>query len=223
MSTAETSQSAAATDGATASATDAATDSASAPHRTVFVTSYEGALGPMTLAAAVGEELPEGGALTGVWFDGQAHDRAGLPDDAVMVGAGEPEEPAVLGRARAWLDVALAGGDPGERPALAPSGTGFQELVWEELRAIPRGWTRTYGQIAKAVTERAGHYVSPRAVGGAVGRNPLSVVVPCHRVVAADGALTGYAGGADRKTRLLLAEGVDLPGPELPQDSLPGL
>lgn len=205
------------------STAETAQPDAAARERTVYVTSYAGALGDMTLAAATGEGLPEGGALTGAWFDGQQHDRAGLPEEAVVVEPGEPTAPAVLAQAAAWLDIALAGGDPGERPALAPTGTGFQGLVWAELREIPRGWTRTYGQIAKAVSERSGHYVSPRAVGGAVGRNPLSVVVPCHRVVAADGALTGYAGGTERKTRLLLAEGVDLPGLDLPQESLPGL
>ncbi len=198
-------------------------DAAPAPERTVYVTAYEGPLGPMTLAAAVGEGLSEGGALTGVWFDGQQHDRAGLPEDAVVVRPGDAAAPPVLAEAAAWLGAARAGADPGERPALAPVGTGFQEQVWDELRSIPRGWTRTYGQIAKAVSARAGHYVSPRAVGGAVGRNPLSVVVPCHRVVAADGALTGYAGGTERKTWLLLAEGADLPGLDLPQESLPGL
>ena len=85
--------------------------------------------------------------------------------------------------------------------------TDFQQRVWARLRAIPRGQTRAYGQIADAVEAEIGHRCSARAVGGAVGRNPISVIVPCHRVVGADGSLTGYAGGTDRKMWMLRLEG----------------
>lgn len=188
-----------------------------------WVCAYTGPLGAMTLAAVTGDGLPEGGALRGVWFDGQEHDRAGLPGTARAIESGSADEPAVLSRARAWLDAYFAGADTGEPPALAAEGTPFQQEVWAQLRAIPAGEARTYGQLAEAVEARTGHRGSARAVGGAVGRNPLSVVVPCHRVVAADGALTGYAGGTDRKTWLLRHEGIDLPGLGIPQDGLPGL
>lgn len=171
--------------------------------RTVTI-AYDSPLGPMTLAAVVSQDLPDG-ALIGCWFDGQRHDRAGLPDDALALDPGTG--PSVLARATAWLDAYFAGRDPGPRPALAVQGTSFQRLVWDELLAIPAGQTRTYGELARAVEARTARPGSARAVGGAVGRNPVSVIVPCHRVVGADGSLTGYAGGSERKTRLLRLEG----------------
>lgn len=191
--------------------------------RATWTAAYASPLGAMTLAAIMGEGLPDGGALVGAWFDGQAHDRAGVPEDAAVLATDDPAAPAVLAEAAAWLDAYFAGRDAGEPPTLAAEGTPYQQEVWAQLRAIPAGETRTYGQLAEAIEARTGHRGSARAVGGAVGRNPLSVVVPCHRVVAADGALTGYAGGTDRKTWLLRHEGVDLPGLGIPQDGLPGL
>ena len=179
-------------------------------------------LGAMTIAARTGPGAPDGGELIGVWFDGQAHDRAGLPRDAVVEPAG-PGEPAVLAAARAWLERYFAGEDPGAPPPLAPAGTAFQQRVREQLLAIPRGSTRTYGEISRAIEADTGRRASARAVGGAVGRNPISVLVPCHRVVGADGSVVGYAGGAGRKMRLLRLEGADLPGPGVAQDGLPGL
>ena len=89
--------------------------------------------------------------------------------------------------------------------------------------AIPQGSTRAYGQLARRIAALTGRRGSARAVGGAVGRNPISIMVPCHRVVGADGAVVGYAGGTDRKIRLLRLEGADLPGPDLAQDGIPGL
>ena len=91
------------------------------------------------------------------------------------------------------------------RSPLAPAGTPFQRAVWEKLQAIPWGSVTTYGALARELDG-----ASPRAVGGAVGRNPISIVIPCHRVVGADGSLTGYAGGVERKQRLLIHEGVDV-------------
>ena len=179
-------------------------------------------LGAMTIAARTGQGAPNGGELVGVWFDGQAHDRAGLPDDAA-VEPGREGEPVVLAAARAWLERYFAGEDPGPPPPLAPAGTAFQRRVREQLLAIPRGVTRTYGEISRAIEADTGRRASARAVGGAVGRNPISVLVPCHRVVGADGAVVGYAGGTDRKIRLLRLEGADLPGPGVAQDGLPGL
>ena len=179
-------------------------------------------LGAMTIAARTGPGAPDGGELIGVWFDGQAHDRAGLPDDAA-VEPGREGEPSVLAAARTWLERYFAGEDPGPPPPLAPAGTAFQQRVREQLLAIPRGSTRTYGEISRAIEADTGRRASARAVGGAVGRNPISVLVPCHRVVGADGSVVGYAGGAGRKMRLLRLEGADLPGPDLAQDGLPGL
>ena len=102
----------------------------------------------------------------------------------------------------------FGGAVPEGRPALAPEGTDFQRAVWDVLLTIPYGETRTYGEIAAALAHRLGRSVSARAVGGAVGSNPISLIIPCHRVLGAVGKLTGYAGGLERKTALLRLEGV---------------
>jgi methylated-DNA-[protein]-cysteine S-methyltransferase len=151
--------------------------------------SYDSPLGPMTLAAS-------GKALVGVWFDGQKH----MPD-----ARGWPEQPAhpVLQQARKELTQYFAG----ERqqfdvPLDTGRGTDFQQQVWRALLDIPAGQTISYGTLGA----RIGRAAAVRAVGAAVGRNPLSIVVPCHRVLGANGSLTGYAGGLERKTALLQLE-----------------
>ena len=107
-----------------------------------------------------------------------------------------------------WLDVYFTGRDPGALPPLAPHGTAFQQAVWNILRGIPYGTTTTYGGIAARIAAARGGRMSAQAVGGAVGRNPISIIIPCHRVIGADGNLTGYAGGLDKKEYLLRLEGV---------------
>ena len=107
-----------------------------------------------------------------------------------------------------WLDVYFAGRDPGALPPLAPHGTAFQQAVWKVLRGIPYGTTTTYGGIAARIAAARGGRMSAQAVGGAVGRNPISIIIPCHRVIGTDGSLTGYAGGLDKKEYLLRLEGV---------------
>ena len=107
-----------------------------------------------------------------------------------------------------WLDVYFTGRDPGALPPLAPHGTAFQQAVWKVLRGIPYGTTTTYGGIAARIAAARGGRMSAQAVGGAVGRNPISIIIPCHRVIGADGNLTGYAGGLDKKEYLLRLEGV---------------
>ena len=106
-----------------------------------------------------------------------------------------------------WLDVYFAGRDPGALPPLAPHGTAFQQAVWKVLRGIPYGTTTTYGRIAARIAAARGGRMSAQAVGGAVGRNPISILIPCHRVIGTDGSLTGYAGGLDKKEYLLELEG----------------
>ncbi|MBW3067912.1 methylated-DNA--[protein]-cysteine S-methyltransferase [Actinomyces sp. 594] len=177
------------------------------PQATICLSAFTSPLGPMTLAAATGEGLPEGGAVVGTWFDGQCHDRAGLTSDARPLAPGAADEPPVLAQARAWLERYFDGEDPGPTPGLAVAGTNFQQRVWERLRTIPRGQTTTYGRIAADLAAATGRPASARAVGVAVGRNPVSVLVPCHRVIRANGALTGYAGGPERKAALLRLEG----------------
>ena len=163
----------------------------------IYMGRYDSPLGPITLAG-------EDGALTGLWFDGQKYFGAGLP-------AGTPEgEPPVFRQVRAWLDHYFRGEDPGPAPPLAPAGTVFQRAVWEVLREIPYGRTATYGQVAQAAGRGLGRNTSPRAAGSAVGRNPISLLIPCHRVVGAGGSLTGYAGGLERKEALLKLEGAEI-------------
>jgi len=163
----------------------------------IYMGRYDSPLGPITLAG-------EDGALTGLWFDGQKYFGAGLP-------AGTPEgEPPVFRQVRAWLDRYFRGEDPGPAPPLAPAGTVFQRAVWEVLRELPYGRTATYGQVAQATGRGLGRNTSPRAAGSAVGRNPISLLIPCHRVVGAGGSLTGYAGGLERKEALLKLEGAEI-------------
>ena len=143
--------------------------------------------------------VSDGEALCGLWFEGQRHFPASLE-------AEERPELAVFEKTRAWLERYFAGKAPELNVPLRPDGTAFQRAVWELLREIPYGETRSYGELAAALAERSGRPCSARAVGGAVGRNPVSILVPCHRVVGADGSLTGYAGGLERKRKLLEIE-----------------
>jgi len=151
-------------------------------------------LGPLLL---VGERTPAGAtALIGCYLPGQRHGPA--------VDPGWSEDPASFAEIGAAIDAELAGAQPRQAiPVAFRGGTPFQRRVWEELRTIPRGVTVTYGELAA----RLGMPGAARAVGSAVARNPISVVVPCHRVVGADGSLTGYAGGVERKGQLLAMEG----------------
>ncbi len=151
-------------------------------------------LGPVLMSS-------DGEALTGLWFVGQAHFGAGLSPAAA---AGECP---VFRETEAWLERYFGGAVPEGRPALAPEGTDFQRAVWDVLLTIPYGETRTYGEIAASLSRQLGRNVSARAVGGGVGRNPNSLIIPGHRVLGAGGRLTGYAGGLERKTALLQLEG----------------
>jgi methylated-DNA-[protein]-cysteine S-methyltransferase len=156
----------------------------------IFSTHIDTQLGGVTMAAT-----DQG--LAGLWFDAQRHapDTTGWRPDA---------EHPVLGEAAAQLHDYLDGRrDRFALPLDLSHGTAFQQAVWQALLAIPRGATLSYGALGR----RIGKPAAVRAVGAAVGRNPISVVVPCHRVVGSDGALTGYAGGLPRKQALLELEG----------------
>lgn len=145
----------------------------------------------------------DGVCLTGLWFDGQKY----FPRESVL----DCEEAALplFEQTREWLDRYFSGEEPGPVPSLRLEGSPFRQAVWRLLQEIPRGQVVTYGDIARQLSARRGGVpVSAQAVGGAVGHNPVSIVVPCHRVVGSDGSLTGYAGGLDRKTALLRLEGV---------------
>ncbi|WP_299189708.1 methylated-DNA--[protein]-cysteine S-methyltransferase [uncultured Campylobacter sp.] len=120
---------------------------------------------------------------------------------------------AVFDQTRRWLDLYFSGREPGFTPALNPAGSAFRRAVWEILLKIPYGKTTTYGQIAREIAAVRGlAKMSAQAVGGAVGHNEISIIIPCHRVIGAHGNLTGYAGGIDRKIKLLQLEGVDMQG-----------
>ena len=160
---------------------------------TIFSARYDSPVGRLTLAA--GEQ-----GLAGLWLDGQKY--FGDTVDGVFVEA--PDMP-LLKKARQWLDAYFAGERPMSRPPLAPKGSAFRRQVWELLLAIPYGETRTYGDLAKDLSgEKTG--MSAQAVGGAVGHNPISIIIPCHRVLGSGGQLTGYAGGLDKKEYLLKLE-----------------
>ena len=120
---------------------------------------------------------------------------------------------AVFDQTRRWLDLYFSGREPGFTPALNPVGSAFRRAVWEILLKIPYGKTTTYGQIAREIAAARGlAKMSAQAVGGAVGHNEISIIIPCHRVVGTHGSLTGYAGGIDRKIKLLQPGGVDMRG-----------
>lgn len=143
----------------------------------------------------------DGEALTGLWFERQKH-------FARTLTAPHAERALpVFAQTENWLAVYFEGRDLGFLPKLKPRGTAFQKRVWDVLLTIPYGRTVSYGEIAKKLGEQGPSCPAARAVGGAVGRNPISLLIPCHRVLGADGSLTGYAGGADRKAFLLALEG----------------
>lgn len=182
--------------------------------KTIFLDTYASPVGVLTLAS-------DGQHLCGLWLEGQSHFQEKLEERVLGGKAGEAagcisgvdarEASPALRASRAWLDAYFEGRDPGALPMLALHGTGFQERVWDELARIPYGRVVSYGDIARNLERRyPGGRVSPRAVGAAVGRNPCSIIVPCHRVIGADGSLTGYAGGIERKRWLLEHEGVEL-------------
>ena len=165
---------------------------------------YTSPLGGITLAC-------DGEALNGLWFDDQKHFADTLAQEHM-----EKDLP-VFGRAENWLDTYFSGKQPNFTPPLRMKTTAFRRAVWEILLTIPYGKTMSYGEIAALLAERKGlSRMSAQAVGGAVGHNAISLIVPCHRVVGANGSLTGYAGGLERKLRLLTLEKADLTGCFLP-------
>lgn len=135
--------------------------------------------------------------LTGLWFEGQKYFAAGLDAEHE-----ERETPAIK-QAKDWLDIYFSGRKPDFSVPLHFTGTDFQNKIWEILCTIPYGETRTYGELAEQFKVKYGQKTSPRAVGSAVGHNRISIIIPCHRVLGADGSLTGYAGGIERKKMLL--------------------
>ena len=163
-----------------------------------YIHHYASPLGGITAAS-------DGQALTGLWFDGQKYFAQGL--DPVH----EEKMLPVFEQTDHWLDIYFSGKEPGFTTPLLMKTTPFRRAVWEILLTIPYGHTMTYGAIAAGIAGRKGQPgMSAQAVGGAVGHNAISLIIPCHRVVGADGSLTGYAGGLDKKLKLLALEKADM-------------
>ena len=161
-----------------------------------YISHYVSPMGNILLAA---DDM----GLTGLWFEGQKYFALSLDKEHT-----EREIP-LFEKVKRWLAVYFSGKEPDFTVPLHFTGTPFQKQVWEILCSIPYGGTMTYGEIASQVAAKRGlPHMSAQAVGGAVGHNPISIIVPCHRVVGTDGSLTGYAGGIDKKVRLLKLEGI---------------
>lgn len=181
-------------------------------YRTDYAT---GLIGTLTLAT-------DGATLVGCWFDNDRFFGYGVNENMVPLAEAAPDAEgacsAVLNDARSWLDRYFAGDrpNPHELP-LNPGGTDFQKSVWRILADIPYGETVTYGDIAKRMETASGRRMSAQAIGGAVGRNPLCVIVPCHRVMGARGNLTGFGGGIDTKIKLLEHEHANMEGFFIPK------
>ena len=170
---------------------------------------YDSPLGGITLAS-------DGEALIGLWFDGQKRFASTLAAER------EHRPLPVFEETVRWLHIYFSGREPGFTPPLCLRTTAFRRLVGEIMLAIPYGKTATYRDIAQLAAARMGlATLSAQAVGGAVGHNPISLIVPCHRVVGTDGSLTGYAGGMDKKLRLLQLEGADMTGLFVPRKRSP--
>ena len=160
----------------------------------LFSTEYSSPLGVLLLTS-------DGASLTGLWMDSQSRPSAELM---------EKNDLPIFHRTKDWLDAYFRGESPSPNALpLAPGGTEFQKQVWKILLEIPHGQTRAYGDIAREIAARRSiPRMSPQAVGGAVGRNPISIIIPCHRCMGIKGRLTGYAGGLDNKRWLLRHEGI---------------
>lgn len=163
-----------------------------------YTNKYSSPIGRITMAS--NEER-----LTGLWFDGQKYFGSTLSSDH------EEKHLSVFEDTKCWLDCYFSGEIPAFTPPLLLSDTPFRLAVWEILKGIPYGQTITYGKIADMLAKQKGlKSMSAQAVGGAVGHNPISIIIPCHRVVGVNGSLTGYAGGMDKKIKLLTLEKTDL-------------
>lgn len=166
----------------------------------LYTMRYASPIGPLLLA---GREH----ALVGVWMEGQKYYLGTLQGEIQ-----KNTDTKILCQTKEWLD----GYFKGEKPAideleLAPEGSEFRKAVWKILCQIPYGETMTYGEISQKIAASRGiHKMSAQAVGNAVGHNPISIIIPCHRVVGTNGSLTGYAGGLEKKIKLLTFEGVDM-------------
>ena len=169
-----------------------------------YISYYNSPIGKILLAA-------DESSLTGLWFDGEKYFAHCLEKRH------EEKETPLLHKTKCWLDIYFSGKEPNFSVPLRFNGTAFQNEVWKILCTIPYGHITTYGEIAKQIAAKRGiKRMSAQAVGGAVGHNEISIIVPCHRVVGTNGSLTGYAAGIDKKIKLFTLEKIDTSGLFLP-------
>jgi len=162
-----------------------------------YVHNIKSPVGKLTLSS-------DGDNISGLWIEGQKYFACNLEKDALK------QNLPVFENAEKWLDIYFSGTEPDFMPPLMPRGSQFQKSIWDLLRKIPYGKTISYGEIASRFeAKNKGRRTSARAVGTAVGRNPISILIPCHRVIGKNGDLTGYAGGIPKKIKLLKIEGAD--------------
>ena len=167
-------------------------------HSMNYVSSYNSPLGKVTLAS-------DGVSLVGLWFKGQKFFASSLSDTC------SEEELPIFDETIKWLDTYFSGNKPNFTPRILMSGNHFRKSIWNIFLTIPYGQTVTYGEIASEYAIENGiSKMSAQAVGGAIAHNTVSIIIPCHRVVGASGNLTGYAGGIERKRKLLNIEGLEI-------------
>lgn len=163
-----------------------------------YIFHYHSPLGGITVSS-------NGNEITGLWFDGQKYFGDTLPDNY------EEKTLLIFEETKRWLDIYFSGKAPDFTPPLKMETTAFRKAVWKIMLTIPFGQTMTYGEIADSIAKQRGlAKMSAQAVGGAVGHNSISLIIPCHRVVGANGSLTGYAGGIEKKVQLLIMEKADM-------------
>ncbi|MDE7424048.1 MAG: methylated-DNA--[protein]-cysteine S-methyltransferase [Lachnospiraceae bacterium] len=161
-----------------------------------FQKCYDAPLGEMIMVS-------DGTTLTSLVFKRQKYYESEVPEDSIK------KSLPIFDETARWLDIYFSGIEPDFTPAISLKGSEFRKEVWDILMGIPYGEVTTYGEIAKQIAKKRGiSRMSAQAVGGAVGHNPISIIVPCHRVVGANGNLTGYAGGLEKKVELLRLEGI---------------
>lgn len=157
---------------------------------TSYIWHYQSPVGRIVMAS-------NGEALCGLWFQGQKY----FAD--TINGTCHKQELPIFTLTKQWLDIYFSGNAPDFTPPLVMETTEFRKKVWEIMLTIPFGHIMTYGDIAKTISQQCGKKISAQAVGGAVGHNSISLIIPCHRVIGSDGSLTGYAGGIEKKAWLL--------------------
>ena len=164
----------------------------------IYTYYYNSPLGRITMAS-------DGDYLIGLWFDGQKYYADSIKGEHME------KSLSIFTEVTQWLDIYFSGKEPDFIPPLLMKTTPFRKAVWETMLTIPYGKTMTYGEIANIIAKEKGtNRMSAQAVGGAVGHNSISIIIPCHRVVGTNGSLTGYAGGIDKKIQLLKLEKTDM-------------